>query len=245
MVSIAEAEQLRLAQQGIRVLVEERMNRIVEYLVSQPNLTPAQFRNALVSQTNLVVARYGESAAALAAEWYDAVRAAEGIGGTYRAVTATSPYGPDAVEGMVRRAIGPMFQDNPDVAAVMRTVSANAGKYTLGASRETIRVNSFRDPRADGWRRVARGETCSFCLMLVGRGAVYRERTAFFASHSKCDCAAVPSFDPSAPEVDVRLYEASRRTTSMTAAQRVRHNELIRSYLAENKDQLAEVAASL
>ncbi len=245
MVSAAQAEELRAAQTGIRALVEERMERIVDYLASQPNLTAEQFRNSLISQTNLVVSRYGDSAAAVAAEWYDSVRAAEQVAGRYRAITATSPYGSGAVDGMVRRAIGPLFDETPDLAAVMRTVAQNAGKYVLGASRETIRVNSFRDPSADGWRRVARGETCDFCLMLVGRGGVYKQETAFFASHGDCDCGAAPSFDPSAPEVDARLYEASRRTTGMTPAQRAAHNDLIRTYIADNKTELAELRASL
>lgn len=245
MVSALQAEELRAAQTGIRALVEERMNRIVQYLGEQPNLTAEQFRNSLISQTNLVVSRYGESASAFAAEWYDTVRAAEGIAGRYRAVAAASPYGPDAVDGMVRRAVGSFFQETPDLAATMRTVSTNAAKYVLGASRETIRVNSFRDPRAVGWRRVARGETCDFCLMLVGRGGVYKQETAFFASHGDCDCGAVPSFDPSAPEVDARVYEASRRTTGMTPAQREAHNNLIRTYIADNQSALADLRASL
>lgn len=245
MVTALDAEELRVAQEGIRTLVEERMNRIVEFLASQSNLTPKQFRNSLIVQTNNVVFQFGEAAAGFAAEWYDAARLAEGVSGRYVAVTAPSPYGADAVEGMVRRAVGAMFQESPDLAATMRTVSTNAGKYVLGASRATVQANSFRDPKANGWRRVARGGTCDFCIMLVGRGAVYRQETVHFAAHGRCDCAAVPSFDPSAPEVDVRLYEASARTTRMSPSQREAHNDLIRSYIADHKLQLADTRSSL
>lgn len=63
--------------------------------------------------------------------------------------------------------------------------------------------------------------------MLAGRGAVYKEATVHFASHGDCNCAAVPSWDQNAPEVDVSLYKASQRTSTMTPAQRESHNALI------------------
>ena len=243
--SLAQADELRLGQSEIRRLVESRMNEIVEYLAGRPDLTLEQFRNSLIAQTNLVVSLYGDVAASMAAEWFDEMRVMEGVAGSFRATPFASPYDEAAVEGMVRRAVGPMFDDVPDVAAVMRTVSQNVGKYVLGAARETIRRNSFIDPNGQGFQRVARGETCDFCLMLVGRGAVYKKETAFFASHGDCDCAAVPSWDPDAPEVDVKLYEASRRTTGMKPEQRARHNALIRSYIADNREAFDEFRAEL
>lgn len=233
MVSVAQANQLRAGQSEIRELVEGRMRRIIDYLADQPNLTPVQFRNSLMSQTNLVVSQYGDIAASMAAEWYEDIRLSE-VADRFRAIPGQSAYGPDAVDGMVRRAVNPFFGENPDLSAVMRTVEHNAGKYVLSAARETVRRNTFRDPAASGWQRITRHGSCEFCRMLAGRGAVYMRETAFFASHGACNCAAVPSFDRDAPEVDVALYEASRRTTGMTPEQRRSHNELIRNYIEAN-----------
>lgn len=39
------------------------------------------------------------------------------------------------------------------------------------------------------------GETCSFCLMLASRGAVYNTPEAASHAHPSCDCRIVPSFD--------------------------------------------------
>lgn len=233
MVTLTQANELRHAQAEIRRLVEDRMTQIIDYLASRPNLTAEQFRNSLISQTNLVVSQYGDVAASMAAEWYEDIRLTE-VGSSFRARPATSPYGADAIEGMVRRGIGPFFDDVPDLAAVMKTVSSNAGKYVLGASRETIRTNTFRDDKANGWKRITRASSCDFCNMLAGRGGVYKRETAFFASHHKCNCAAVPSFDPTAPEVDVRLYEASKRTTRMDSAQKAAHNARVQEYIRLN-----------
>lgn len=243
--TLQQANQLRSGQAEIRRLVEARMGEIVDYLAGVPGLTPQQFRNSLISQTNLVVSQYGDVAASMAAEWYDDIRVSEGVRGSFRALPQDSPYDSAAVDGMVRRAVAPMFDEVPDVAAVMRTVSQNAGKYVLGASRETIRRNSFIDPNGQGFQRVARGETCDFCLMLVGRGAVYKRETAFFASHGDCNCAAVPSWDADAPEVDVDLYEASRRTTGMSDAARRKHNDLVRSYLDANMQSIEDYRSEL
>lgn len=228
----ALVDELRLGQEEIRRLVEGRMNEIIQYLASRPDLTVEQFRNSLIVQTNLVVSQYGEIAASMAAEWYEDYRLTE-LGASFRATPAVSPYGADAVEGMVRRAVAPVFSESPDVAAVMLTVAQNAGKYVLGASRRTITRNTFRDSAASGWHRITRPGSCRFCRMLAGRGAVYKEESALFASHLKCNCAAAPSFDPDAPEVDVRLYTASERTTGMSERQRAAHNKLIRDFLAE------------
>lgn len=66
---------------------------------------------------------------------------------------------------------------------------------------ETIIANVGRD-RDKGARfaRVPTGfETCTFCLMLASRGAVYHSRKTageFKHFHRNCDCKVVPSFDP-------------------------------------------------
>ena len=243
--TLRQANELRLAQSEIRRLVEARMSEIVDYLAGVPDLTPQQFRNSLIVQTNLVVSQYGDVAASMAAEWFDDMRLSEGVRGYFRALPQPSPYAADAVEGMVRRAVAPMFEEVPDVAAVMRTVAQNAGKYVLGASRETVRRNSFIDPKGVGFQRVARPGACDFCLMLVSRGAVYKKETAFFASHGDCNCAAVPSWDRDAPEVDVALYSASRRTTGMSDRARAAHNKTITDYLDANRRSIEDYRSEL
>lgn len=221
------------------------MDEIVDYLAGVPELTPQQFRNSLIVQTNLVVSQYGDVAASMAAEWYEDIRVSEGVRGSFRALPQSSPYNADAVEGMVRRAVAPMFDEVPDVSAVMRTVAQNAGKYVLGASRETVRRNSFIDPRGTGFQRIARPGSCDFCLMLVGRGAVYKRETAFFASHGACNCAAVPSWDRGAPEVDVDLYEVSKRTTGMSDDARLRHRARVDAFLRANRGSIDDYRSEL
>lgn len=220
-VSAAEAEAYRQAQAGVRALVERDLRQFWAY-VDLSN--PERAANAFREYVPLLVRRYGSDAAALAAEWYDVQRAEVGAPGRYRAQTVASPYD-DAVDGMVRRAVGGLW--TPDQSTTLTALLASSGKYALAAGRATIAHNVDRDPAASGWQRVTRSGACRFCTMLAGRGAVYRQATVHFAAHGDCNCAAVPSWDSSAPEVDVELYKASARTTRMAPAQREKHNALI------------------
>jgi len=230
MVSRADAERLGLAQNGIRVLVERDLTSFFGSLNLEQ---PKRARDLLLEFVPLLVRQYGEAAAAIAADWYDDVRAAEGVRGVFRAEPVTVDEAV-AIERTVRRTAGALWSDTPEEALV--GILSKAGKYTLSSSRTTVMRASFADPGAYGWRRVTQGVTCRFCHMLAGRGAVYREETAHFAAHGHCDCAAVPSFDPSAPPVDVRLYEASKRTTHMSPAQKAEHNALIRRAIEQYTD---------
>ena len=205
----------------MRALVDRDLTRFWSYLDLSD---PARVATAVEAYVPLLVRRYGSDAGALAAEWYDEMRLSAGVGGSFRAETFASPY-EDAVDGMVRRAVGGVYAGNP--AGTLTTLRANVGKYVLGASRTTIARNADRDPSASGWQRTTRGGACEFCRLLAGRGAVYKRATVHFAAHGDCNCAAAPSWDQSAPEVDVDLYVASERTTRMTPDEKARHNDLI------------------
>lgn len=235
MVSPGDAERLRLAQAGIRALVLRDLSAMFG---SIDLARPEHARDALLAYMPALVRTHGEQAAAVAADWYDEVRAKDGAAGRFRAVMAGTPYA-DSVDGLTRRAAGALFTDRPEDA--LEVLQATAPKYVLGAARQTIATSTWRDPKARGWQRVTRGDTCKFCVGLAQRGAVYTRATAHFAAHGSCDCAAVPSWDPDAPEVDVFAYEASarmgglRRAAALGDRQAARaiaeHNARIRTWL--------------
>ena len=230
-ISRDEAEAYRQAQAGVRVLVERDLARFWAKLdFSRPDWVASATR----AYVPLLVRRYGSAAADLAASWYDEQRALAGLDDAFRAEAFASPY-EDAVDGMVGRALGRVSAG--DATGALTTLTANAGKYVLGAGRATIARNVDRDPSSAGWQRISRDGACDFCRMLVGRGAVYKRSTVHFAAHGDCNCAAVPSWDRSAPEVDVALYEASRRTTRMSPAEREAHNARIRGWMTAHEGE--------
>lgn len=191
---------------------------------------PAAARDALLQFTPVLTAEYGELAAALAADWYDDLRALAGITDTFTAQLAGT-VATDVVEARTRFGAQHLWTPVPD-----QTLSFLAGataEYVLQPGRDTIAHNAARDPRASGWHRQTRPGSCDFCRLLAGRGGVYKKVTAKFAAHGDCNCVAVPSWDASAQEVDVEQYVASERTSKMSDSQRSAHTARVRAFLAD------------
>jgi hypothetical protein len=69
-------------------------------------------------------------------------------------------------------------------------------RFLMDSQRQVIMDGAVQDPNVRGWRRVGFGG-CDFCDMLISRGAVYTQATAFFASHDRCRCGAEPDNDTS------------------------------------------------
>lgn len=134
-----------------------------------------------------LVATYGAAAAAVAADWYDELRDAQNVSGRFRARPANiADAGEEALVGWA-------FATAADEHSVKTLLAGGLQRRLANFSRTTITTSSVDDPGADGWQREGSGE-CAFCAMLIGRGAVYSEASADFASHDHCNCTAVPAF---------------------------------------------------
>ena len=90
-----------------------------------------------------------------------------------------------------------------------------AKKGVLSGGRQHLIDLAKADPDSHHWARVSDDDPCYFCAMLVSRGPVYAENTAYFQAHDGCGCSARPVFrnDPSdgwSPEAEEfrDLYEA-------------------------------------
>jgi len=231
--SAADILVLRDAQDNVRTLVVRDLRAMFASMdLARPDAAAAALREFVPA----LVLEYGDMAASLAADWYDEVRATEGIPGRFRASMMPSPY-QDAAEPTARRAAGALFTSNPGDA--LTSLESAVGKYALAAGRSTITTSSYRDPQASGWQRVVRSGGCDFCKMLAGRGGVYKEATADFAAHGHCNCAAVPSWDANAPEVDASAYTASERKTTPT------HDQATNVDVTRTTEQLRSTLASL
>lgn len=177
--------------------------------------TAVEARDALVDILPAIVDRYGEAAAALAADWYDQLRDTAGVAGRFAAIQAAT--GTSGVGALAGWAVGPLFAASPDWSAARTLVAGGLQRRIANAARTTVTRSSVADPQARGWQRVSRGGGCDFCTMLAARGAVYEEATADFASHDHCDCVATPAWkneprpvQPHRPS-DRNISDADRR----------------------------------
>lgn len=229
MVSATDMAQLRQAQIGIRKLVEAELNDLV---AARAGRGPVAIRNELRRVLPALVDYYGEAASTVAADWYEMVRDVESIPAKQRFRSElVIPDRFKEVEGTVERAAGALFTDNPE--DFLRSVRGPISRYVIDASRATVIENTRNDPQARGWQRITRPGSCDFCRFLAARGGVYMASTVRFASHNDCNCAAAPSWDPDAEEVDARRYEASKRTSRMNAEQKRVHNERVHAYIED------------
>jgi hypothetical protein len=179
--------------------------------------TAVQAREALLEVLPALIDKYGSGAATYAADWYDELRDELNVSGRFTSAPAEIvDVGAEALAGW---AVGPLFKPEPDWATALTLVQGGTQRRIVNAARETITGSSVLDPHADGWQRVGSGE-CEFCALLIGRGSVYSERTADFASHDHCHCAAVPAFKGRARAV--KPYMPTNRNISDADRARVR-----------------------
>jgi len=235
MPSRADVETLQAANRGLVTLARRDLQAFWATL----DLTrPERARDLLLEFTPVLVERYGEAAATVAADFYDDLRASERAPGRFSARMA-DPVSVERVQARTRFGAQHLFTDAPD--QMLTFLAGAVTKYVLEPGRATIVQSTAADPAAVGWHREARPSEsytsgCRFCQMLVSRGAVYKESTVRFAAHDDCNCVALPSWDANAPEVDAMAYVASQRTSRMSPAQREAHNKRVRDWIAADAD---------
>lgn len=230
MPTLTEIERFRRANLGILSLVERDLDSFWQTLdLSRPDVA----RDALLEFVPTLTTLYGEPAALIAADWYDELRAAEGVPGRFRA-TMAAPFPAEYVQQRVRYGAGHLFTDAPD--QTLQFLRTAVSEYVLQPGRDTVQRSAVQDPRASGWHRETRPTAsypsgCGFCRLLAGRGGVYKWDAAPFAAHGGCMCVAVPSWDPNAEEVPAIAYSASVRKANMSDEQRAQNSAQLRAYI--------------
>lgn len=152
-----------------------------------------ELRDAIVALMRPCCESAAESAAAVAAEFYDAARASE-VGSALGAVP-DARYNPDATEGAVRAFVQDVV-DGKGPRPVIRRCRERVDYEAKKAAANAIRENVRRDRARPRYARVPSGtETCRFCIMLASRGPVYRNADSAGEGehwHANCDCRIVP-----------------------------------------------------
>jgi hypothetical protein len=155
-----------------------------------------------------LITRHGRDAAQLAGMYYQTHRTYLGISGEVAIRFAEIPE-EQILNGL--RFNGPInagmqLAKGREVVDVAQTslvrVLGTSTNHVLGFGRETILESLRSDSKAFGWQRVAGGDACAFCAMLISRGPIYKEATVGFEAHRACACSAEPVYDPDRPLTD-------------------------------------------
>lgn len=211
MASRESIEQYRSASSQLATLVTAELT---DYFGVLDLSKPEAVRDALLEFVPALVAEYGQVAAALAMEWYEHLRFESGAAGTYVSAAVSAPsVTPARVEAEVRFAAGHLFDREYEIedseggltivkkpanpAAALAVLTGATDKYVKQFGRETVAWNAERE--GVRWARVPTGaKTCSWCLILASRDAVYMSeqsasrRADGHKYHGLCDCQAVP-----------------------------------------------------
>ena len=200
---------------------------------SLAGLTAEQVRDALAELLPGLGAAYGAAAAALAADWFDELRAEADVSGRFIA-EPSEDVDTERWRSLASWSVSPLFRPEPDRRAALVLVEGGLQRTVADRHRLTIVENSIRDPQAKGWRRVGVGENCGFCRMLIDRGAVYTEAGVTFKSHDHCNCAASPTWAENVVKVIGEPYRQSQRRADLSDEAKARENARIYAYIAKN-----------
>lgn len=230
MPSRADVERYAQANRDIRTLV---LRDLGAFWLTLDSLSADETRDALLDVVPVLVTTYGDTAAAIAADYYDDLRDAAGVRGRFTATLADN-VDFDTVASRVRWSVSPLYSANPDRAATLGRLAQNVDELTLRPGRDTIAESAGRDPAKARWARVPVGKTCAFCLMTASRGAVYRsEQSAGRKYHGDCDCTPTPIWEgqplPQGYDPDA-LYE------QYNAARQVADSSRTKAILAELRE---------
>lgn len=191
--------QFEQANNGIADLVE---SDLTDFLGALNFERPEAVQAALFEYMPALVSEYGDVAASVAADWYDELRASEGVPGSFRASLA--PGVPleqvNARVGYATRASGPLWLGDSGTLAAFLGMMAN--ECVLQPGRDTVMEAAHSDKAA--YARVPEPGACKFCLMLASRGFVYSKATAGGAKkfHGKCRCNAMPVWNETRARVE-------------------------------------------
>lgn len=156
----------------------------------------SELRSALDELMPALAAKYGDRAAAVAAEFYMRVRAEQGVTRPYDAVPLT-----EVEAGHVVAASRSALSASTGRDALASSLAGQLVRHVNQAADDTIVGNARRDPAHPRWALVPHAGACGFCLMIASRGFDYTS-SGRVARHNRCRCATVADFDRSNPALE-------------------------------------------
>lgn len=196
--------------------------QVEQWLKKHPNWEVADLRNVVTAIMQEIVREYGEYAASIACDLYDAC-----MGAGFPLAEMWEGDNSEKVAKAVRYQVKKALEG--DIDAFVDSMGEVAHNYVRNAVNETVRQNVERDrvykvlggvgggmdmPSARpskahaarkrqsraleygdvAYARVPTGaKTCTYCMMLASRGFAYHsESTAQAGDHRNCDCLIVP-----------------------------------------------------
>lgn len=180
-------------------------------------------RKTAIDYAHALAQKYGESAAAVACEFYDAVAAASGAIVPAAAPAALPEY------GEVAKTVNGMLKQNQGSEATGSAI----GRLVKRAGADTTLKNAIRDGAEWAW--IPNGDTCGFCITLASRGWQGASRKVLKGNHAEhihanCDCEFAIRFDSRTrydgydPDEYLKIYEEAEGSTPQEKINSIRRD---------------------
>ena len=188
------------------------MNRVPEALQNNPE--------TLVEYAYGISTKYGEAAAALACEMYDAVAEASGA-----SILPAVPADPAEYGEVAKTVYGTRKTGNQNI------VASSIGRLVKRTGADTTIKNAIRDGAEWAW--IPNGDTCAFCITLASRGWQQASKKTLKGDHAEhihahCDCSFQIRFDRNTeyagydPDKYLKMYEKAEGETSQDKINAIR-----------------------
>lgn len=108
-----------------------------------------------------------------------------------KAMTVPVQLYDEATRAMATQRLAPYAAPGDEAVqrAMVQRLATAVARHAKQAGRDAV-IDTARDNGTRWARQLTGAENCAFCAMLVSRGAVYSEHTAYFQTHDNCDCTA-------------------------------------------------------
>ena len=183
--------------------------------------------NAAIDYAFGLATKYGEAAAELACQMYDATALASGV-----VLPASEPAATASMHEVAKAIQGTVKTGNANI------VASAVGRWVKMAGVDTTMQNAIRDGAEWAW--IPHGETCAFCITLASRGWQRASKKALRGGHAEhihanCDCTYSIRFDSrtSVAGYDPDKYRAMYNSTSGSPEDKI--NAMRRAAYAEHK----------
>lgn len=217
----------------LRKIEDKAADLMAEYLRTH-SLDTKRELYAAIDFAFALSTKYGDAAAELACEMYDAICLAEGISLQAAAPAKTATY-----SEVVQTVRGTMkYSQDAEV------IASSVARLVKLAGVDTTMQNALRDGAEWAW--IPHGDTCAFCIMLASQGWQRASKKAIKNGHAEhihanCDCTYAIRFSESTtvqgydPNKYLEIYEDA---DGLTGRQKV--NSMRREFYARNKEVINE-----
>lgn len=216
----------------------EATKKIADYIADFSGFSydNPQHMRSLINYAYGISTKYGEGAAALACEMYDAIGLASGL--------YLNPAEPADVAdiGEVAKAINGTAKTRND-----EVVSSSIGRLVKRTGADTTLKNGLRDGAEFAW--IPNGDTCAYCLTLASRGWQRASKSLIKSGHAEhihgnCDCTYAVRFNSNTtykgydPQKYQRMYYDAPLREGEAPSAKNRVNALRRQIYAQNKEEI-------